>query len=186
MVDSEFKVVAFTGKYCLKVPYSSWYSFFNSPYPGHKYASALDIYFNHSEALLPVDEGRILEVEKFPCPRYRADASDYDYLILIQLDSSTVLKILHVEPSVGCGERVYLGDPLGRMIVSGFFSDWSDLHMHVEVRRASDPYRALGAYPLNISSSIKRLSPISNLSMEFYVDEVKDCLLYTSPSPRDS
>ncbi|RLF98479.1 MAG: hypothetical protein DRN49_05815, partial [Thaumarchaeota archaeon] len=55
----------------VRVPEDSYFSFFNSPYPAHRLVSAIDIYFQSHEALLPVDEGLIVDIDEFECPRYR-------------------------------------------------------------------------------------------------------------------
>ena len=142
----------------IRVPRSCWFSFFNSPYPAHKSSSAIDIYFPDLEALFPADEGLVLEVERFECPRFRSDADGFDYLTIIKVGEDAVFKILHVKPKVEPGERVSLGDYIGDLWVSGYFYPWSDLHMHVEVRPPNDAKRALGAFRLDVSPAIKLIS----------------------------
>ncbi len=129
---------------------SSFYSLFNSPYPGHYAATALDIYFKDDEALFPFNEGRVLRIKWFNAPRKRPDAFDKEPLILVELAPGIVAKILHVYPRVNIGEKLYYGDYIGDLIVSGYMYFWSERHMHVEVRSLHDPYRARGAFKLKI------------------------------------
>ncbi|MEM2136592.1 MAG: hypothetical protein QXX09_03080 [Candidatus Methanomethylicia archaeon] len=134
----------------------------------------MDIYYPDAEGLMPLDEGVVLEVERFECPIKRLDALPHDYLILIKVSSNIILKVLHVKPSVNPGEKVFLGDSLGRIIVSGFLSPWSDIHMHLEFRDFHDPYRALGAFKLDISKTINALSNPKGFLNTFVVDDVFD------------
>ncbi|MEM1549638.1 MAG: hypothetical protein QXO74_04475 [Candidatus Methanomethylicia archaeon] len=178
---TSFRSIAECRGFVVKIPFNCWFSFFNSPYPAHKSSTALDVYYPEGEGLMPLDEGLILEVEKFECPVKRFDASNFDYLILIRCSEDVVLKILHVKPSVKPGEKVFLGDPLGRIIISGFLSPWSDIHMHLEFRDIRDPYRALGAFKLDISKTIDMLPKPENISNIFIVDEVFDYYVLLKP-----
>jgi len=166
----------------IKVPKYCWFSFFNSPYPAHKSCSAIDIYFPSGEALFPVDEGLVLEVERFECPVFRSDADGFDYLIIVKVADDVVLKILHVKPYVSSGDVLELGDCLGSLIVSGYFYSWSHRHMHVEIRSISDPYRALGAFKLDISPTVEMLSSVVDGDDFYVVDEVFDDYVWLKPS----
>ncbi|MCX8169417.1 MAG: hypothetical protein N3E39_04375 [Candidatus Methanomethylicia archaeon] len=182
-MKEKFRCIADCLNFTIKIPVDCWFSFFNSPYPAHKSTTAIDIYYTCNEGLMPLDEGIVLEVKRFECPIKRIDASNIDYLILVKVSSGVVLKILHVKPTVKPGERIYLGDPLGKMIISGFFSPWSDLHMHLEVRDIRDPYRALGAFELDISKTVNSLiNPIYNVDMLFYVEDVYRNYVWLKPS----
>lgn len=165
----------------IKIPRDCWFSFFNSPYPAHKSHSAIDIYFSSGEALFPVDEGLVLEVERFECPVFRRDADGFDYLTLVRVSDDVVLKILHVKPYVSPNDVVELGDHLGSLIISGYFYPWSHRHMHVEVRSIHDPYRALGAQPLDINPAVKLLSEVGELDNLYVVDEVTDDYVWLKP-----
>lgn len=125
-----------------EVPKEVWYSFFNSPYIGHRLGTAIDVYYSE-RALFPFEEGKIKEVKKIRTPRYVP--VDVDYLTIVEV-KDFCLKILHVKTSVKVGEQLYLGDEIGEMIVSGFFSPWSDNHTHFELRDCNDRYRARGAF----------------------------------------
>lgn len=153
------------------LPRDVWYSFFNSPYPAHKACTAIDAYFEN-EALCPVEEGVVKEIKWFDAPRVRCDASPREPLILIDLGSDLVLKVLHVEPRVRIGERVYAGDPLGRIVVSGYLHPWSHPHAHFEIRKASDPYRARGALKLDLTPTLSRTPRPARLSTSYVVVEV--------------
>jgi len=178
---STFRGIAECRGFIVKVPFNCWFSFFNSPYPAHKSSTAIDIYYPEGEGLMPLDEGLVLEVEKFDCPVKRSDASNFDYLILIMISDDTVLKILHVKPSVKPGERVFLGDPLGKIIVSGFLSPWSNIHMHLEFRDVRDPYRALGAFKIDFSKSIEMLSNPMEFKNSFYVYDIHENYVWLKP-----
>ncbi|HDO21038.1 MAG: M23 family metallopeptidase [archaeon GB-1867-097] len=179
---SNYMVIAKCKNVELKLPIKCWYSFFNSPYPAHKSQSAVDIYFPTKEALLPVDEGHVLEVERFECPGKRSDSEEYDYLILIDLGEGLVTKILHVKPKVNVGEKIFLGDYIGDLIVSGFFYSWSNLHMHLEIRSWNDPYRALGAFKIDISPSLENFAKrIVDFPSNFTVKYMSNSYLWLQP-----
>lgn len=115
----------------------------NSPYPPHIVGRAVDIYSAHG--YMPAESGVVKRVIRFPTPMNRPDSPGVDHLIIVDVGGGHSLKILHVEPQVVAGDRLYLGDYLGELIVSGFMMPWSDKHMHVEVRRSGDEVRALGS-----------------------------------------
>jgi len=133
---------------------ASFVSLFTSPYPAHVGGAAIDIYFRGDEALFIFEEGRVLEVRWFDAPRLRRDAADREPLIVIELGPGVVAKILHVWPAVRVGERLRMGDCIGRLIVSGYMYPWSEKHMHLELRPVSDRYRARGAYSLALLNPV--------------------------------
>ncbi len=130
---------------------ASFYTLFNSPYTPHREGHAVDIYFPDSEALLPLEEARVMEIRRVEVPMYRSDAENHDYLLILKLDSMHVAKILHVEPRVEVGEKLVYGDPIGRIVISGYFYIWSEPHMHLEIRYIHDRYRARGGLRLAIA-----------------------------------
>ncbi len=139
------RVIAKSGELKIFAPENAWYSFFNSPYIGHKLGTALDIYFPE-KALFPMESGIVEKIRNVrPPQRY---VKGEDYLIAIRLNSSFCLKVLHVKPSVNIGDKLYLGDEIGDMIVSGFFMPWSSKHAHVELRKCDDYLRARGGIEL--------------------------------------
>ena len=127
----------------------------NSPYPPHIVGYAVDIY--PSYPYLPAERGVVTRVISFLAPRNRPDAEKEDYLININVGNH-VLKILHVKPSVKPGDKLYLGDPLGELIISGYLRPWSDPHMHVEVRKKGDELRALGSLYLKLTEEALNLA----------------------------
>jgi len=156
---------------CLDV--ASFYSFFNSPYIPHREGHAVDVYFLSNEALLPFDEVRVLEVKRVDTPVHRRDALNQDYLMILSLNSMYVVKTLHVEPRVKPGEKLVYGDPLGRLIISGYFLPWTEPHMHLEVRFTHDRYRARGGVKLAIARH--RFIPTQNArGLEGVVSEVNN------------
>ena len=162
------------------VPQKTWFSFFNSPYPAHKLSSAVDVYFE-KEAIMPIEEGRILEIKYFKS----VHSSEKEPLILVSIDEKRVLKILHVKPYVKEGEKVYLGDSLGKLVVSKFFFKWTDTHAHFEIREKNDPYRARGAYTLRITPALKVLPNPINEVREFEVVEVNDRYIWVKSRKND-
>ncbi|WP_324735988.1 hypothetical protein VFC49_02115 [Thermococcus sp. SY098] len=125
-----------------KIPKEAWFSFFNTPYPGHKVGTAIDVYFPN-KVLFPFEEGKALEIKKVRTPRYVPIREDY--LTIFQVEGFC-LKALHVKPSIKVGDKVYLGDEIGELVVSGFFRPWSDRHAHFELRDCKDRYRARGGF----------------------------------------
>jgi hypothetical protein len=134
-------------------PSSGRYSFFNSPYPPHKLFKGIDVYLDRSFGEIapsPV-EGKVVQIRKIRCPKGRGfQDPGFDIVTLIQSleDSDRMIKILHVAPVIQRGEVVEPGQELGRLLRSGYFNFWTDPHIHVEVRKPSDPLRARGGFTL--------------------------------------
>ncbi len=120
---------------------SRWMSFYNSPYPAHRCTAAIDLYFDEEEALYPFEEGVVASVRRLSCG---------DNVVLVFMPRyNCIAKLLHLEPRLRVGEKVYLGDPLGKPLQSSpFFYSWTEPHVHVEVRPLHDPLRARGAFTL--------------------------------------
>jgi len=136
--------------YC---PENGRFSFFNSPYPAHHSFSAIDVYptgrFGYV-APSPV-RGVIVGIRRVECPSGRGfKSSTHDCVIIVRSSENPkrLIKILHVDPIVNIGDRIEPGDDLGRLIRSGFFDFWTDPHIHIEVRKPSDPIRARGGLQL--------------------------------------
>jgi len=159
-----------------KIPNKTHYSFFNSPYTPHRGSGAIDVYFNDGYALYPLEEGKVSEIRKIKTPR-NINCSE-DFLILVDCLNGMFLKILHVEPIVNMGDILYLGDPLGKLIPSGYFFPWTDLHAHFELRKCGDKYRARGGEKLNplIIESV----PVAQ-GEDFVVVEKKDKYCWIKP-----
>ena len=121
------------------------FSRFNSPYPAHNEGRAIDLY-PADGAPSPV-AGEVVATRRTRAPD-RPYAEDHDHLIVV--DTGTHLaRLLHVEPSVEPGDRVAVGDHLGRTIRSGYFAPWVDDHLHLGFRPpGADPVRAGGSLPV--------------------------------------
>jgi len=136
--------------YC---PENGRFSFFNSPYPAHLSFSAIDIYPSGRfgcAAPSPVS-GVIAGIRRVECPSGRGfESSTHDYVIIVRSSENPerLIKILHVDPIVNVGDKIEPGEDLGWLIRSGFFDFWTDPHIHVEVRKPSDPIRARGGLQL--------------------------------------
>ncbi|MFN3621592.1 MAG: peptidase M23, partial [Nitrososphaerales archaeon] len=153
----------------LYAPSDGFVSFFNSPYHPHIELSALDIYTGSrrfgSEALSPV-RGRVRRIYAFEPPASTwFNAPKLEHLVLIECfeNEEVLAKILHIQPSVKEGDEVDVGSPLGYYIRDGYFHPWTDPHMHIELKRCSDPLRARGGY---------RLKPL--ITKQIYVDGALD------------
>ncbi len=154
------------------VPKGAYFSLTNSPYPTHILSSATDVY--SKEPYMPCESGVVERVIKFQPPRFRVDANNYDYVILIK-SRGYYLKILHVKPLVKVGDVLKLGDYLGNYLISGYFRPWSSKHMHVEVRRLDDPLRALGSIDLvptdYLMNYLRSLRPCRDLRFKVVSNE---------------
>ena len=94
-------------------------------------------------------QGKVTAVRQFKCHRRKGfKTSPYDYVILLCSSENPErwIKILHVEPSIKVGDIIEVGEDLGTLLRSGFFDFWTDPHLHIEVRKPSDPIRAIGGF----------------------------------------
>ena len=143
------------------------FSRFNSPYPAHDAAHAIDLYPSGGDGVSPVS-GVVRETHTVGCPD-RSYAASEDHLIVVELgeewcrrtgtEPGTVARVLHVTPSVGPGDRVEVGDSLGAMTRSGFFSRWVDDHVHLGFRApGTDTLRASGSLPVEVDASVAGVS----------------------------
>ena len=132
------------------------FSLYNSPYPAHDNGHAVDLYPEGNLGLSPV-AGEVLGTRTVRCPD-RPYAVDHDHVVVVDTGEH-VARILHVDPAVEVGDRVDVGDSLGRMVRSGFFGRWVDNHVHLEFRDPDrDPYRASGSLPLDVDVPVTPLS----------------------------
>ncbi|UCE09325.1 MAG: hypothetical protein JSW61_10135 [Candidatus Thorarchaeota archaeon] len=122
-------------------PDDAYFSFFDSPYPGHELRTAVDIYPAHREwngpAFSPVD-GTVVKIKKIKMGRKKQFASEAeDYGIGIQpIDyESLLVRVLHCRPNVKEGDSVEAGDEIGSIVRSRFFCRWTGAHYHVEVMK---------------------------------------------------
>jgi hypothetical protein len=140
-------------------------SLFNSPYPAHNAGHAVDLYPGDERAPSPV-AGTVRETLATGAPA-RSDAEADDYLVLVDVDpdasgldtgSSVVARLLHVDPIVAAGDRVAVGDDLGRLVDSGYFAPWVDPHLHLGFRDPDQNLRrASGSLPVSLGVTPKPL-----------------------------
>jgi len=159
----------------LDVPLKAWYSFFNSPYVGHRSGAAVDVYYPDLP-LFPLESGKVVEIRGVKAPKHLP--KEEDYVIAVQVSEKICLKILHVKPKIGVGEKLHLGDPLGEMLISGFFMSWSSKHAHFELRNCNDRIRARGGLPL--TSIVQDRVPAA-AGAEFIVKEKHAHFYWLSP-----
>ena len=148
----------------------SRFSLYNSPYPAHDDGCAIDCYPAGSDpdaelaavAPSPV-AGVVRETATVRAPP-KPYAADHDHLLLIDVEAprsaaGLVARIMHVEPSVEPGDRVAVGDPLGRLVRAGFFAPWVGTHLHVGFRRPDQHLqRATGSLPIALDVPIRPLA----------------------------
>ena len=133
-------------------------SLFNSPYPAHDAGRAVDCYPGGERASSPV-AGTVRETLATGAPA-RPGADAEDHLILVDVDrgasglgdgSPLVARLLHVDPDVAAGDRVAVGDDLGRLVDSGYFAPWVDPHLHLGFRSPDrNLRRAAGSLPVSL------------------------------------
>ena len=139
------------------------FSLYNSPYPAHDRGCAVDLYRDPGReddvAPSPV-AGEVLDAHERRVPR-KEYAEATDHILLVDVDTAAsgfveagtdlVARMLHVDPAVSPGDRVEVGDPLGRFVRSGFFAPWVDDHVHLGFRRPDQHLlRAGGSLPLSL------------------------------------
>lgn len=156
----------------VNVPRGSSITYFNSPYYSHHHRTAVDLYpeTDHGGiAFSPVD-GEVVKVYTFHSPRSRHfTAPTREQLLLLKARrSDQYIRLLHIETHLTGGETIRVGDPLGRLIRSGYFHFWTNPHVHVEVRRASNLLRAKGSLPIrpwNPATSVEGQPGLTTLTV---------------------
>lgn len=124
---------------------------FNSPYPAHDRGHAVDLY-PESGAPSPV-AGEVVAHRRVRAPS-RPSAESHDHLLVVDTGDH-LARLLHVEPSVAVGDRIGVGDDLGRLVRSGYFAPWVDDHLHLGFRRPDvDPVRATGSLPIEVGVAV--------------------------------
>ena len=134
----------------IDLSFANFISFFNSPYHPHRMGIAVDIYPREQLFLNPFEEAIVVRIAKVGCPRMRSDAVEEDRVVVLLLPSKIVAKVLHVDPSVGEGEKLYLHDPVGRTMITGFLYPWSEPHAHLELRPLHRPLGVLHGLQIKI------------------------------------
>ncbi|MCL7415682.1 MAG: hypothetical protein M8349_06430 [ANME-2 cluster archaeon] len=130
-------------------PVAGKFSFMKSPFAAHTTLSAVDIYPGGEfgdMAPSPVD-GTVIDIREYLTPTPFKSRDFKEYITAIKQDDS-VVKILHVKPTVKIGDTLSAGDPLGTLIQNGYFYFWNDPPVHVEVRPQGDYIRASNHNPL--------------------------------------
>jgi len=103
------------------------------------------------------DRGGVRPAPSGPGPGANPDGDDPDRTDgpRPDADGNYRARLLHVEPSVKEGDRIEVGDSLGRLVRSGYFAPWVDNHLHLGVRPAgTDAVRASGSLPLGLDATL--------------------------------
>jgi len=123
------------------------FSLYNSPFPAHDHGRAIDLYPESEVAPSPV-AGEVVDVRTVRAPP-KPYAAEHDHLLVVDTGDH-LARIMHVDPDVGVGERLAIGDPLGPLVRAGFFAPWVPTHVHLGFRpRDADPIRASGSLPID-------------------------------------
>lgn len=131
------------------------FSLYNSPFPAHDRGCAIDLYPGGVSAPSPV-AGEVVETRTVRCPS-KAYAEDHDHLVVVDCGEH-VARLLHVDPAVEAGDRIVVGDNLGRLVRSGFFGRWVDEHLHLGFRDPDqNPHRAAGSLRLDVDVEVAPL-----------------------------
>jgi len=147
---------------------TGFFSFTNSPYYAHRHLSSVDVYPRRGvrEICSPV-EGIVIEARRLKIME--------DYFIAVEAgESGTCAKILHAKPHVNVGDHVDPRNVIGSLVRSPFYSFWTDLHIHVEVRPVNDRLRARGGYNLDPTPTLSQLKLNCRTSESFRVVETSD------------
>ena len=158
MTQSEFYDIVKKDDILVSIPQTSHFTVGTSPYYAHKHGLGIDIYHSltleNYEALSPIS-GTILMVKPLLAPKPKFQGGiDKDYIILVSnMDNPNVTyKILHIKPKVQVGEKITIGDSIGKTIRNGYFANWSSPHLHLEIRHNNDAIRASGGIPFSLTT----------------------------------
>jgi hypothetical protein len=148
-------------------------SLFNSPYRAHDRGHAVDLYpaGGRRDLVAPSPvAGVVRETLAVGAPD-RPHTVPEDHLLLVDVDPAAsaldledaptplVARVLHVDPAVCPGDRVAVGDPLGRTVRSGFFAPWVADHLHLDFRPADrNLRRASGSLPVAVAPAPEPLA----------------------------
>ncbi|QLH84625.1 hypothetical protein [Halosimplex pelagicum] len=140
---------------------------YDSPFDAHDRGCAVDLYPGDAggDTLRPNPEGgpridapspvagEVVETRTVRAPS-RPYAVAEDHLILVDTGDA-VARILHVDPVVEPGERVAVGDSLGRLVRAGFFAPWVANHLHLGFREyGANHHRAAGSLALELDPAL--------------------------------
>ncbi len=150
------RVVGTAAGIALHAPEDAYFSYFNSPYIGHDLGSAIDIYPSHQEwgvAVIAPTSGKVVKIKKMQMGRPKEFLThDLDFAIGIQPSESdnNIVRVMHSEPTVSVGDRVDVGDQIGKAIRSRYFNYWTGPHCHIEVMPLNSFERSSRSYPLDL------------------------------------
>lgn len=144
------------GRGAVHLPSTVWEDYvalsrYNSPYTAHDDGRAIDCY-PADGAPSPI-AGEVVAHRRVRAPD-RPWAERHDHLLVV--DTGRYLaRVLHVDPAVAVGDRVDVGDHLGRTVRSGYFARWVDDHLHLGLRpQDADPVRATGSWSLTLDVDV--------------------------------
>ncbi|KKK43239.1 hypothetical protein LCGC14_0974430 [marine sediment metagenome] len=158
MTQPEFYNIVNKDDILVSIPQSSHFTIGTSPYYAHQHGLGIDIYqsleLKNYEAFSPIS-GTILKVKPLLAPKPKFQGGiDKDYITLVSNndDPSITYKILHIKPRVKVGEKITIGDLLGKTIRNGYFANWSSPHLHLEIRHNDNAIRATGGIPFSFTT----------------------------------
>ncbi len=165
----------------IHAPDDAYFSYFNSPYVGHSLGTAIDIYPRHQEwggpVLSPVS-GKVVKIRKMRMGKekqFPTEDFDYGIAILPELATKDAVRVMHCKPSIQEGEKIDLGDQIGRAVRSRYFNYWTGPHYHVEIMPLDSFMRSTKSYPLDIPMGKQHHRAVDNEShMEFLITQVSD------------
>jgi hypothetical protein len=143
------------------------FTLYNSPYPAHDHGCAVDLYPGAAVDAHPGGEarapspvaGEVRDTVSVSAPS-REYAAEEDHLVLVDVDSPApaaglVARLMHVDPAVEPGDRVDVGDDLGRLVRSGYYAPWVPDHVHLGFREPdANLRRARGSLPLDLDVDV--------------------------------
>ena len=165
----------------IRAPDDAYFSYFNSPYIGHRLGTAVDIYPRHQEwggpVVAPIS-GRVTRIKKLHMGSIKPfPTEDFDYGIALAPENleSDIVRVMHLEPAVREGSKVNEGDEIGRTIRSRYFNYWTGPHYHVEAMAASNFTRSSKSIPLDVRMEIEpHHMGTTSSNIEMTITEVTD------------
>ncbi|MCK5238569.1 MAG: hypothetical protein KAR33_03410 [Candidatus Thorarchaeota archaeon] len=144
----------------IAIPDDAYFSFFNSPYIGHRNCSSVDVYPSHNEwagpAFSPV-KGTVVKLKQIRMGKKRKfETKEYDYAIGIQPDDNeeSILRILHCDPTVKIGDEVAPGAEIGSLLRSRYFNFWTGPHYHIDVVNSKYFERSSKSHPIEKAADL--------------------------------
>ena len=160
--------VATSAGVTVSCPMDGRYAFYNSPYPAHQLSTGIDIYpAREFDEMAPSPvRGEVELIRRVRSPKGRGfEDPGYDVVTVLRSleDPTRVIKLLHVEPVMACGDTVETGQELGRLLRSGYYGFATSPHVHVEIRDPSDPLRVRGGHQLRRLLDIGEVEAVEEL-----------------------